>query len=257
MRGEGRLNKASVPLAPLYKELLSKGKEASLPSSLWKEWLWGSDCTAMGTEAAGDMSRMHALGLLLSLAEASKWTDDETCLHSLLPSVPLVHLYRKPITHFSLRELTSQAECLQLSWGCVLSHCEWERVSEALLRLMGRLGQIAHCAFPEKDVNMDDPQYVTPLQANGGQRLLIVTRKYIRQMVCILLILFRFAYVWVEAYMFQERICDPQTADHYRLWSVHRQRLPLQTPGELSCRTLSSSIMLRPLWTFTTCCSRW
>jgi hypothetical protein len=175
-------------LAPLYAEVLrKKAKPAKLAAKLFQEWLWGGDCTAPGKEGCGDMNYMHMLGLLLCLMESFAWKD-EVCVSALLPSVPLVHLYSKPIASLTLRELTTQLECLQLSWGNILSHCEWDNIAEVLRRLMARLGLISHHAFPEGDPIIDDPQYTAPIP---GKALNITTRKYIRQMMCILLLLFR------------------------------------------------------------------
>ena len=157
---------------------------------LWRQWLWEVDCVAPVTEACGDMNHMHVLGLLLCFMEETFYQnkDDTACLPHLLPGVPLVHLYaQKPIAQYTLRELATQVECLQLSWGQVLSNSDWEKVDELLKRLMARLGFLAHHAFPEKDV-LDDPQYLTPIP---DKQLFIITRKCIRQLICIFFCLFR------------------------------------------------------------------
>ena len=175
-------------LARIYARLLATGEPPDNLMRLWQRWLWGSDCTAQGTEACGDMNHMHVLGLLLCLAESVEETHKETRLQTLLPSVPLVHLHPDtPIAQFSLRQLTTQIECLQLSWGEVLSHSRWVSVGETLRCLMARLGFLAHHAFPP-DTVLDDIQHITPIP---GQALVITSRKYVRQMVCILLVLFR------------------------------------------------------------------
>ena len=83
-------------------------------------------------------------------------------------------------------------ECLQLSWGCVLSHSELSLVDQALRKLMGRLGEITRYAYSASDGIMDDPQYITLVPSHG---LYITTRKYIRQMLCLFLVLFRYC-VW-------------------------------------------------------------
>ena len=187
-RKEPPPDSAGSQLAHLYKTLLETGEPPANLARLWQTWLWGADCIAQGTEPCGDMNHMHVLGLLLCLVESVQEREQTTLLQTLLPAVPLVHLHpQTPIAQFSLRELTSQIECLQLSWGAVLSHNKWENVGEALRRLMARLGFLAHHAFPA-DTVLDDPQHITPIP---GQQLVITTRKYIRQMVCILLVLFR------------------------------------------------------------------
>ena len=174
-------------LAELYAEALLKNKaKPANYAELWHEWLWGTDCIAPVEEACGDMNQMHMLGLLLSFFEALDDTPQMT-ISGLLPSVPLVHLYRKPVAAYTLRELTTQVECLQLSWGCVLSHSELPNVNRALKGLMGRLGSIAQHAFSESDSVLDDQQYITTIPDEH----FIVTRKYLRQMICVFFILFR------------------------------------------------------------------
>ena len=184
-------------MAQYYQHLRSGGKRPNSIPKLWKQWLWEVDCTAPATEACGDMNHMHALGLLLCFMEEAypsnitKRNDDEIVMISiqhLLPNVPLVHLYGpKPISQFTLRELITQLECLQLSWGQILSNSELEHVDELLRSLMARLGYLAHNAFPENDV-LDDPQYITQ---SPGKSLFIITRKCLRQLICIFFILYR------------------------------------------------------------------
>ena len=81
-----------MKLATLYKDLRIKKIKPHNYSQLWQEWLWGMDCTAAVEEACGDMNAMHVNGLLLSFYEALD--EEEAFLHLLVPSVPLVHLYR-------------------------------------------------------------------------------------------------------------------------------------------------------------------
>lgn len=170
---------------------------------LWKKWLWGTNCIAPVSEACGDMNHMHVLGLLLCFMEDAynqNQTCEVPCVQALLPAAPLVHLYaQKPIAQYSLRELTTQLECLQLSWGQVLSTCDWDKVAQVLKLLMARLGFLAHRAFPESAGLLDDPQYITAIpllqqhQQPPGQSLFIITRKCIRQSICIFFSLFRFS----------------------------------------------------------------
>lgn len=100
--------------ANIYMDAVSK---AILPSEeryqrFWKEWLWEADCNAMIDEACGDMNSMHILGILLALLESMKKTqveeEEEALLETLLPEIPLMHLHKKPISKYSLRELTDQ-----------------------------------------------------------------------------------------------------------------------------------------------------
>jgi len=96
-------------LANVYIDAVTK---AILPSesqyqSLWLEWLWEMDCNAVIDESCGDMNPMHILGILLTLLESMKEATDDR-LEAFLPEIPLVHLHKKPISKYSLRELTDQ-----------------------------------------------------------------------------------------------------------------------------------------------------
>jgi hypothetical protein len=98
--------------ASIYIDAVSKANfpPESQYQSLWQEWLWEMDCNAMIDESCGDMNPMHILGILLALLESMKGevstTDDK--LEDFLPEIPLVHLHKKPISKYSLRELTDQ-----------------------------------------------------------------------------------------------------------------------------------------------------
>ena len=97
-----------MKLSKIYKEDFQKRKRKPANyKQLWQDWIWGTDCIAPVIELCGDMNTMHMLGLLLSFFESLESEAQDT-IHSLLPSVPLVHLYRKPISQYSLRELTTQ-----------------------------------------------------------------------------------------------------------------------------------------------------
>ena len=182
-----------ISLSNIYEQMMQEKTKPAVYEQVWDDWIWGSNCIDPVIESCGDMNYMHVLGLLIALVEALEWKEDKKTIQDLLPMVPLVHLYSKPIQCFTLRELTTQLECLQLSWGCVLSHSDLDHVSDTLKRLMGRLGELAHHAYQQSDGVLDDPQYITSIPHNNNQTVLyITTRKYIRQMICILLVLFRY-----------------------------------------------------------------
>lgn len=192
-------------LARFYQHVRSGAKRPTCMPKLWRKWLWGTNCIDPGTEKCGDMNHMHVLGLLLCFmeeaygpaAEADADADADAnagcfsylSVQQLLPTAPLVHLYgQKPIMEYTLRELTTQLECLQLSWGDVMTNCDWTDVEQVLKRLMARLGFLAHHAFAENEHLLDDPQYITQIP---GKQLFIITRKCIRQLICIFFSLFR------------------------------------------------------------------
>ena len=158
-----------MKFAQMYHDVLHLRKIPDNYAEFWNFWLWECNCIEPMLECCGDMNQMHLAGLLISFIEDLKW-EGGTALPSLLPHVPLVHLYTKPIAAYTLRELTTQVECLQLSWGCVLSHSELPSVLETLKRLMARLGHIVQYAYQESDMILDDSQYLTSIP--GGELLL-------------------------------------------------------------------------------------
>jgi hypothetical protein len=99
-------------LANLYINASSRGifPDATTVQRLWNEWLWGTDCNAMVEERYGDMNQMHIMGIFLALLESMSHEEEESpvTVESLLIDIPLVHLYKKPISQYSLRELTNQ-----------------------------------------------------------------------------------------------------------------------------------------------------
>ena len=84
---------------------------------------------------------------------------------------------------------------------------------------MGRLGQLARHAFSEQEAILDDPQYITPIPSSPDVYY-ITTRKYLRQMICILIILFRQA---LFSPLAEEALREPN-AGHRKSW--HAQRWP-------------------------------
>ena len=184
-------------LAEIYVDATTKRKFPSENTfqGIWNEWLWGTDCNEMIDEKCGDMNHMHILGIFLALIESMMHDNgevDQDTMEDLLPDIPLVHLHNKAISDYSLRELTNQVECMQLSWGQVLSHGDFQMYYKVLKKLFARFGHIIHRAYPNVDNNtvLDDPQYITQIPSTTG--LFITTRKYIRQMVCVFLALFRY-----------------------------------------------------------------
>jgi hypothetical protein len=74
----------------------------------------------------------------------------------------------------------------------VLSHGDFDTYLKLLKLLFARFGYLIHHAYPNADVSeLDDPQYMTPIPASTGTEVFITTRKYIRQMICIFISLFR------------------------------------------------------------------
>jgi hypothetical protein len=131
------------------------------------------------------MNKMHVLGIMCCLQEytcpVSQFTQP---VSNIIPELSIIHLYPKPISNFSLRELIDQLECMQLNWGPVIG----ESIQGSLLLVkacMARLGQIAHHAYPADGAVLADPQHTTPLPASHVETSLsIISRKSLRQAVC-------------------------------------------------------------------------
>ena len=174
----------------------------------WNEWLWNCDCNAAPSEQCCDMNRMHGFGVLCCVRESlAPGPEYQQSLMEILPEHAGVHLHsEKPVCEFSLRELFDQIECLQLNWGqivgwCLLAPDEFteeeepskKRTAEKLLRaIMARVGFIATHAFETSDAEngydgfvLDDPQHTSVLPPQG--RMSIISRKSLRQIVCMLL----------------------------------------------------------------------
>ena len=219
---------------------------------VWKDWLWGTDCNALPSEHCCDMNRMHVVGILCAVRESiAPVPQYRQAILDIIPSLSIVHLYKKPICEFSLRELIDQLECLQLNWGQVLgaldSHddddddgggeydCENVEnnndsgggdtttiIIHPILNLvkacMARLGHIAHHAYPTGGAVLDDPQHtsVLPDTGDGGAGgLSIISRKALRQAICTCFSLLRVQDIVTRS------VCVPSTtiseADIYRV----------------------------------------
>lgn len=134
----------------IYSDAVALGAlpDDSVRQELWQRWLWGVDCNMEIEEELGDMNTAHLLGLLLCVLEG---IDASASLRvgERLPRSPLVHLFNKPVAEYTLREVVDQMECLQLSWGEVVSNADVEDLDSVLHALMARLGVIAHHAYAQ------------------------------------------------------------------------------------------------------------
>jgi hypothetical protein len=174
---------ASLRMENLY-ERVGRWTEQEA-AQVWQEWLWESDCNAPPSELCCDMNRMHGLGVLYCV-NLSKLPTQPIGLPELLPLLPAIHLHgSKPICEFSLQELMDQLECMQLHWGQIVGDIA------PLHAIMARLGSIVSHAFvttkPEdgyENVVLDDPQHTTVMPQ---QQMSIISRKSLRQMICVLL----------------------------------------------------------------------
>ena len=164
---------------------------------IWNEWLWGCDCNGLPSEKCCDMNRMHGMGILCCIGESVRPAPMyEESFASILPETPSVHLHgNKAISQFTLRELMDQIECMQLNWGQILSDMRDEGTcSQGLIRaIMARVGFLAKNAFPTAKAEdgyegfvLDDPQHTCMMPQSQGAWS-IISRKTLRQVVCVLL----------------------------------------------------------------------
>lgn len=201
--------------------------------SVWRRWLWESDCNAKPLEQCCDMNLMHTLGLLCCLGEArapplplfASPIGPDT-----LPHAEMVHLHPDvPIAALTLRQLLDQLECLQLNWGPVVSKlCPDE--TPLLRALMARLGELAQRAFREKDGVLDDPQHCTPLPqpATQDSMLLVISRKSLRQAICVFFGLTRVQEVLRRC----EAVPEPSPQEHNHVVGALRQH-HVEAAGDL------------------------
>jgi hypothetical protein len=171
---------------------------------LWRRWLWECDCTAAPVEQCYDMNEMHALGILVCLGE---YQTPVALVHEPLSAdtvggAAVLHLQSEtPIEDYTLRELLDQIECLQLHWGPAVGDWGAPKSKVVLRALMARLGAIAHHAYPIGPEHvLDDPQHITPLAGSLG----VISRKSLRQALCVLLVLCRVCEIVVRAHTLPE-----------------------------------------------------
>lgn len=196
----------------------------------WEKWLWGTNCNALPLEQCWDMNEMHIYGILCAINEScyhpsllllNKKTIDIVD-NDNFPDLSVIHLqHEKCIGELSLRELLDQIECLQLNWGKiigVLMDCGKLDIAKDLLKgLLARTGIIAHHAYEVNMDILDDPQHITVLpnamtatpnsilkkttfhnkSSNNDdndelpREYAIISRKSLRQIMCVLCALFR------------------------------------------------------------------
>ena len=176
----------------IYTDAVALGAlpDASAHQELWQRWLWGTDCNMEIEEELGDMNTAHLECLLLCVLESVN-ASPSIRVKEKLPRSPLVHLFDKPVAEYTLREVVDQMECLQLSWGEVVSNADVQDLESVLRALMARIGVIAHHAYAQTSPILDDPQYMTPLPVGDGTQMNIMSRKCIRQLCCMFFALFR------------------------------------------------------------------
>jgi hypothetical protein len=179
---------------------------------VWKKWLWNTDCNALPIDQCWDMNEMHVYGILCALQEAScpssnaiQCKTSELFPEDEFEDLAIIHLHEeKAIEDYSLRELLDELECLQLNWGKIIGALmEIHKLDLALYTLkacLGRLGQIAHHAYIMEGQVLDDPQHITPLPdlilcGEQRQQYAVISRKCLRQSICVLFALFRVHFI--------------------------------------------------------------
>ncbi len=183
---------------------------------VWTKWLWGVNGNSLPIDQCWDMNEMHIYGILCCIREsvvlssdANTYSTNEIFPVEDYPDLNSIHLHPdKPIEEFSLREMIDQLECFQLNWGkiigAVLDNDQLDLVQHLLKACMSRIGWIAHRTFQTEGCILDDPQYITPLpnlmvpsqnkkknQEEDSATYSVMSRKTLRQTVCVLFVLAR------------------------------------------------------------------
>ena len=163
--------------------------------TLWKRWLWGCDPNAVPMERCFDLNEMHALGILACVQEHAAPVPEYATPIGPEGPLPILYLHpTQPVSSLSLRETFDQLECLQLHWGPVLAECGHAEALGMVRALMARLGELAQNAYPlTMEGVLDDPQHITALPAtmDTALPLAVMSRKSLRQAVCVLFALLR------------------------------------------------------------------
>ena len=149
--------------------------------------------------------------MLLCVALSYEEHDTTQTIEQLLPNSPLAHITTPPVAELTQRQLLDQVECLQLYWGQIMeAHTS---TAGAIRALMRRLGHLARHAFPMQSATqvLDSAQYTVPLP---GGVMCIVSRRYLRRLCCVFLLLMRALYVTREAEWAEE--ITAETADEIR-----------------------------------------
>jgi hypothetical protein len=185
---------------------------------VWKKWIWNTNCNALPLEECWDMNEMHIYGLLFVIQENlvnqnyKHLTTEDIFNPEKYEELKILHLTgSKTFNEFSLRELLDLIECLQLNWGKVigvlLDH-ETTNLAEVILGCCcARLGDIATHCFQIEGTVLDDVQFTSALpralnakllkncKENPGKEYGVISRKAMRQGICILHSLYRVFYI--------------------------------------------------------------
>ena len=191
--------------------------DAPTKTALWHRWLWECDCNAPPLDRCFDMNEMHCLGILACLGEAADPPPEyDAPMAEELPEAIQLHP-EQAIRTLSLRETLDQIECLQLHWGPILAQSGVLPAKAVVCALMARLGDIAHHAFPAEGDVLDDPQHLTLLPEKSGWG--VVSRKSLRQAVCVLFALLRVHHIVSVA----QDVATPTDAEESTIIEAMRQ----------------------------------
>ena len=212
--------------------------EPDVMQRLWQRWLWDTPCNHPLLDTCGDMNLNQGVGLLLCVALSHSWKSTDADIAHLLPHSPLVHLTIGPLNCLTQRQLLDQLECLQLNWGSVMgSHEDMEGNCQHVLEgIMARLGTLMSHAYTSGSTELDCIQYTAVLPTPAPlAELYIVSRKYLRRMCCLCLVLFRTLYITSAAVVAEVpadnvlspirsafQVWSPTDSHHSVLfWSIH------------------------------------
>lgn len=181
---------------------------------VWSQWVWNTNCNSLPLEECWDMNEMHIYGILYITHESlinqnfTTLTTEHIFDPEKYEDLKVLHLTgNKTFRQFSLRELLDLIECLQLNWGKVIGTLldnETLHLAEVILGCCcARLGEIATHCFEMEGKVLDDVQFTSALprslnakllkncKENPGKEYGVISRKALRQGICILHSLYR------------------------------------------------------------------
>ena len=136
-------------------QMFESDPEATLPASLWVEWLWQTD---LHEPVSVDclLNRAHLLGLLIARYRASR----EPWLMNVCVSLGRHMVYAgSRVATMTARQLQDTVQDLQMHWEQYVSECTAEALTEMVDALMARFGYLCLHPSPYDDVAMRDAEH--------------------------------------------------------------------------------------------------
>lgn len=159
----------------------------------WDRWLWRND-PVQGTTAQAPLNRCQLYGLLLCRALPLSGVRCQVPVSSIV-DVSSLYVCEEPVDCLNVRQLSDTLSSLRVSWVKVKA---WDvpRMYELLICLASRLGVLCMQNLSGQLANVQDDEIYEPV--DGGARIR-VTRRFARQTLNLLMVLFRSLYVHRKA----------------------------------------------------------